>query len=165
MRTAATNQVEKDEPQDIYGMHLLRHVCSCIQQRTLSHLVVPIAVVGSSAEMDEALQIEPSLHALSQCATSDAGRLVRYLDVGAADVLSHPLTQDRVRGLAAHAYRVYKDAVRDDSSALLVRRNRKLSWLGVDEQRPFAYLREVMVSGLMDGICNPESINDTIEAR
>lgn len=164
-RALTSNPVEKDEPQDVYGMDLLRHVCSCIQQRTLSPLIVPIAVVGSSSKIDEALQQEPSLHALSQHATSESGRLVRYLDIGAQDVLTHPLQPDRMRSLAVHAYRVCKDVASEDASSLLTKRNRKLSWIGVDEQRPFAYLREVMVSGLMHGICNPESINDSLEAR
>lgn len=164
-KALTSNPVEKDEPQDVYGMHLLRHVCSCIQQRTLSPLIVPIAVVGSSAKVDEALQQEPSLHALSQHATSDSGRLVRFLDVGAQDVLSHPLQTDRMRSLAVHAYRICKEVASEDASSLLTKRNRKLSWIGVDEQRPFAYLREVMVSGLMSGICNPENINDSLEAR
>lgn len=35
-----------------------------------------------------------------------------------------------------------------------VRKNRKRSWVGVETGgKPFAYLREAMVSGLMRGIC------------
>ena len=34
-----------------------------------------------------------------------------------------------------------------------MKRGRKRSWVGIDDQKPYAYLREAMVSGLMDGIC------------
>ena len=35
-----------------------------------------------------------------------------------------------------------------------IKRGRKRSWVGVNsDERPYAYLREAMVSGLMDGIC------------
>lgn len=32
--------------------------------------------------------------------------------------------------------------------------NRNRSWVGLGESKPYAYLREAMVSGLMDGICS-----------
>lgn len=160
-----SNPVEKNEPADIYGLHLLRHLCSSIQQRTLSQLIVPIPVLGTSEAMQQDLQGEPSLHALAHCATSDAARMAQYLDMGAADVLNSPFTSERVSGLPVHAYRALKDLSREETSNILTKRNRKLSWIGVDEDRPFAYLREAMVSGLMSGICNPESVNDTLEAR
>ena len=35
---------------------------------------------------------------------------------------------------------------------------RKVSWVGVNEAKPYAYLREAMVSGLMNTICNPEGV-------
>ena len=160
-----SNPVEKDEPYDIYGMHLLHHICASIRERTISRLTVPIAILGGAEAVNTALQGEPSLHALSHAATSDTVRMIRYLDVGAADVMTSPIKPDRVQALPVHAYRAYKDAAREEGSSLLTKRNRKLSWIGVDEERPFAYLREAMVSGLMEGICTPESVNDTIEAR
>lgn len=92
-------------------------------------------------------------------------RISRYLDAGAVDVLPTPLTTDRIQGLAVHAYRRFKEVSREDSSFVLAKRNRKLSWVGIDEERPYAYLREVMVSGLMNGICNPESVGDSIDLR
>lgn len=35
---------------------------------------------------------------------------------------------------------------------------RKVSWVGVSEAKPYAYLREAMVSGLMNRICNPDGV-------
>jgi hypothetical protein len=43
-----------------------------------------------------------------------------------------------------------------------IRRGRKRSWVGVNEQKPFAYLREAMVSGLMNGICRLSPEEDQI---
>ncbi|KAI9810222.1 MAG: 3',5'-cyclic-nucleotide phosphodiesterase [Phylliscum demangeonii] len=48
----------------------------------------------------------------------------------------------------------------DPDRLLVVKRARKRSWVGVDEQKPHAYLREAMVSGLMDRICNPDHVGD-----
>lgn len=89
----------------------------------------------------------------------------RYLDAGAIDVLSAPLTSDRVQALSVHAYRRSKEVVREQASFVLEKRNRKLSWVGLDEERPYAYLREVMVSGLLSGICNPETVGESMDYR
>jgi len=163
LQASGGNSVEKNEPVDLYGKNMLSHICSSIQQRTLSRFIVPVAILANTDAARSALEDEPSLFALSQCAP-DSVRMVRYLDMGAADVLVHPLTVDRVRGLTVHAYRTYKEVAKDDAASVLTRRNRKLSWIGVEEERPFAYLREAMVSGLMEGICTPESVNDSFDA-
>jgi len=78
---------------------------------------------------------------------------MRYLDVGAVDVLTSPLRQERLPSLGIHAYRAHKDASKDHRALLEMKRGRKRSWVGVDDQEPYAYLREAMVSGLMDRIC------------
>ena len=94
----------------------------------------------------------------------DTVRLSKYLDSGAVDVLSSPLSKERLQSLAVHAYRLQKEAARDEASFLTTKRNRKLSWVGVDDAKPYAYLREAMVSNLMTGICNPETVGDSLEA-
>jgi 3',5'-cyclic-nucleotide phosphodiesterase len=35
--------------------------------------------------------------------------------------------------------------------------------VGHNEAKPYAYLREAMVSNLMSGICNPETIGDSLD--
>ncbi|KAF4554241.1 3'5'-cyclic nucleotide phosphodiesterase-like protein [Elsinoe fawcettii] len=154
--------VEKNEPFDLYGIHMLSHICSSIQQRSMSRLIIPIAVTVNAEAARAALEEEPSLWALSKC-SPDSVRGIKYLDIGAADVLTSPISPDRVQGLTSHAYRIFKEYAKEDTSSILTKRNRKLSWIGLDEERPFAYLREAMVSGLMVGICNPETINDTFD--
>ncbi|THZ28323.1 HD-domain/PDEase-like protein [Aureobasidium pullulans] len=139
-------KVERNEPSDVYGVHLLAYLSSEIQQRVRSRLVIPIAVLAGKTD----LLAEPT-------------RMSRFLDAGAVDVLPSPLGVDRVQGLAVHAYRTYKEVAREEASFVLQKRNRKLSWVGIDEERPYAYLREVMVSGLMNGICNPDSVGECID--
>lgn len=139
-------KVERNEPSDVYGVHLLAYLSSEIQQRVRSRLVIPIAVLAGKTD----LLAEPT-------------RMSRFLDAGAIDVLPSPLGLDRVQGLAVHAYRTYKEVTRESASFVLEKRNRKLSWVGIDEERPYAYLREVMVSGLMNGICNPDSVGEFID--
>lgn len=78
-------------------------------------------------------------------------------------MLTSPLSAERVQGLSVHAYRRFKEMSMEESSFLLEKRSRKLSWVGLDEDRPYAYLREVMVSGLMNGICNPETVGESID--
>ena len=148
------------EPDDIYGMHLLTHVYSEIQSKNFSKLVVPVVILsGFDREWASNNLPSPSVHG-SQVLT-DTVRLARYLDAGAVDVLSSPLSKDSVHGLAVHAYRVHKQVSREEQGFLTKKRNRKLSWVGVDDSKPYAYLREAMVSSLMSGICNPEMVGES----
>ncbi|KAF2021772.1 HD-domain/PDEase-like protein [Aaosphaeria arxii CBS 175.79] len=151
------------ELDDIYGMHLLTHISSEIQSQNLPKLVIPIVILsGLDREWQSNALPSPSLHG-SQVLT-DTVRLVRYLDAGAVDVLASPLTKDKVHGLAVHAYRVHKEVSREEANFMTTKKNRKLSWVGVSDTKPYAYLREAMVSSLMNGICNPESAGDCLDA-
>ncbi|KAL1613000.1 3',5'-cyclic-nucleotide phosphodiesterase [Paraconiothyrium brasiliense] len=162
----ATRLVRMDtsEPDDIYGMHLLTHISSEIATKNFSRLVIPVVILsGLDREWASNTLPSPTVHG-SQVLT-DAVRLVRYLDAGAVDVLSSPLSKDTVHGLVIHAYRVHKEVAREEASFLTTKRNRKLSWVGLNDQKPYAYLREAMVSNLMGGICNPETIGESLESK
>lgn len=158
-------KVERNEPSDVYGVHLLAYLSSEIQQRVRSRLVIPIAVLAGKTDVSSLLPCfclpMPDRNQL----LAEPTRMSRFLDAGAIDVLPSPLGLDRVQGLAVHAYRTYKEVTREAASFVLEKRNRKLSWVGIDEERPYAYLREVMVSGLMNGICNPDSVGECIDPR
>lgn len=145
-------------------MQLLSHLFAEIQAKNLPKLIVPVVVLsGFEREWASTNLPSPSVHG-SQV-LSDTVRLTRYIDAGAVDVLTSPLSKDHVQGLALHAYRVYKDAVNNESAFLLAKRNRKLSWVGVDEAKPYAYLREAMVSGLMGHIIDPETVGEQEDWR
>ncbi|KAJ4345166.1 3',5'-cyclic-nucleotide phosphodiesterase [Ascochyta clinopodiicola] len=152
-----------NEPDDTYGTHLLTHVSSEISSRNFSKLVVPVVML-TGLERDSASAAAPPSSLNKTQVLTDTVRLSKYLDSGAVDVLSSPLSKDRMHGLAVHAYRLQKEAARAEASFLTTKRNRKLSWVGVDDAKPYAYLREAMVSNLMTGICNPETVSDSIEA-
>lgn len=151
------------EPDDIYGMHLLMHISSEISSKNFSKLVIPVVILsGLDREWASNNLPSPSVHG-SQVLT-DTVRLVRYLDAGAVDVLPSPLSKDNVHGLAVHAYRVHKEVSREEMGFLTTKRNRKLSWVGVNDAKPYAYLREAMVSSLMSGICNPETVGESLDS-
>lgn len=155
-------RIETTEPEDIYGTHLLTHISSEISTRNFSKLVVPVVMLtGLEREAASTGPPSPGIHGAK--VLTDTVRLTRYLDAGAFDVLSSPLSKDRMHGLVIHAYRLQKEFAREEASFLISKRNRKLSWVGVDETKPYAYLREAMVSNLMTGICNPETVGDSLE--
>jgi 3',5'-cyclic-nucleotide phosphodiesterase len=120
-------------------------------------MIVPVVVLSGFEREWASLSLpSPSVHG-SQV-LSDSFRLTRYLDNGAVDVLTSPISRDSVQGLAVHAYRIYKEVSSSEAAFMAQKRNRKLSWVGVDESKPYAYLREAMVSSLMENICNPGSV-------
>lgn len=162
--TATRLRLDAGEPDDIYGMHLLTHISSEVASKNLPRLVIPVVILsGLDRDWASNTSSSPSVHG-SQVLT-DTVRLVRYLDAGAVDVLSSPLSKESVHGLVIHAYRVHKEVAREEASFLTTKRNRKLSWVGVSDQKPYAYLREAMVSNLMGGICNPETVGESLESK
>ncbi|KAL2260511.1 hypothetical protein VTK26DRAFT_5455 [Humicola hyalothermophila] len=77
----------------------------------------------------------------------------KCLDLGATDVMTNPMNGKCIANLEVHAYRAHRDASRDQKAILELRKGRKRSWVGISEEKPFAYLREAMVSKLMNWIC------------
>ena len=161
-----------DEPDigNAYGLKLLQCIAAEIQYQSLSKLIVPIAVVSISGPSVVAIserQINSSSEApplpsqfvigpekpTSLGAPLDQARTIQFLDAGAVDVLTSPLVQERLPSLGVNAYRAHRDASKDQRALLDIKRGRKRSWVGVDDQKPYAYLREAMVSSLMDRIC------------
>ncbi len=160
--------LEEANVAEAYGLKLLEWITSEIQYQSLSRLVVPVALVTvpehkilmrgrTNSKADNQLNHDPSIPTSKKRAglvtPLDQTRTMKYLDLGAVDVLTSPLLQDRLPSLAVHAYRAHRDASKEQRALLEMKRGRKRSWVGVDDQKPYAYLREAMVSGLMDGIC------------
>ncbi|KAF2856590.1 HD-domain/PDEase-like protein [Plenodomus tracheiphilus IPT5] len=156
-------RIDTTEPDDIYAMHLLTHISSEITSRNFSKLVVPVVMLTGLSQDASSGGSLPSPGLPSSSVLTDSMRLSRYLDAGAVDVLSSPLSKDRMHSLVIHGYRLQKEFAREEASFLTTKRNRKLSWVGVDDTKPYAYLREAMVSNLMTGICNPETVGDSLE--
>lgn len=157
-----------DEPSysdgESYGLRLLHRIVSEAHLRNLTKLVVAIPVVGSSTpfkdvkdESRDPTQVAEEADARASQAVNGATanrRLLRKcLDLGAVNVIVSPLHPKHLEILEVHAYQAHKDATRDQQALLEVRRGRKRSWVGVNEEKPYAYLREAMVSSLMKNIC------------
>ncbi|RYP36817.1 hypothetical protein DL767_003207 [Monosporascus sp. MG133] len=166
------SQVSGDEEleggsEELYGLRLLERIVYETHLRNLSRLVVPIPVISfpllqSPSATSESIN-EPTEPAyanyLSERPDPAGGSLTnrallrKCLDSGAMDVMASPLHVKTLTSLEVHAYRAHKKASKEQQSYLEIRRGRKRSWVGMHEEKPFSYLREAMVSGLMSGIC------------
>ncbi|EHA57950.1 cAMP-specific 3',5'-cyclic phosphodiesterase 7B [Pyricularia oryzae 70-15] len=150
---------------DLYGTRLLQRIVSESHLRNVSSLVVPISLVGSpgvdefSADVTQASIREKSGRISKNPHDSvDLGLFKYCLDLGATDVMVKPLKC--VTSIQVHAYQAYKEASKQRQAVLELKRGRKRSWVGVDDAKPYAYLREDMVSSLMGRICRPGDDQD-----
>lgn len=149
----------------LYGLPLLKFICNEVDALRLSSLVVPVAVLTN--------RYDPATHATSAAATiphqpngvlptpqdpprwkSDNSqrqyfeeRELRCIDIGAVDVLVSPIPMEKAKAMYVHCYRARRN----------VQRARRVSWVGVDEQKvpareqsEYAYLREKMFVGQCD---------------
>lgn len=163
-RASVTESSGLDEHE---GTSLLRHISSKRTESKLPKLVFPIAMVHnrravmstgthsqtgrsmrpSSGGLDKLTKSNPSSHwepSTSNPIMMEPPKMFKCLDAGAADVLPSPLIESHVSSLTLHAYRAHKEALKERAAILAAKRNRKRSWVGFDDKRPYAYLREQM---------------------
>jgi len=174
------------DPSKSYGLTLLQHISSEVSNSSLSKLVVPVAMIYR-AESDTIYSIPhsrgsssqpssgafPTISVKSSRPTWNAGRTaqadpqhtLRCVNIGAVDVLTSPLQEDRLHTLSVPAYRAQKEALKERAKFLTQKRLRKRSWLGNTDNKPYAYLREAMVAGLMTGICHPDEVPQVIDPK
>lgn len=149
--------------EELYGLGLLQKIVTEAHLRNISKLVVPVAVIShpeTAAPTNGRAMTDGISEAvqLPQVTLATNRRLMRTcLDIGAVDVLISPLNTKCITTLEICAYKAHRDATKDQAAMMEVTKGRKRSWVGVNEQKPFAYLREAMVSGLMKGICRLDS--------
>ena len=164
-------------PVDPGGLPLLQHISNETTKSNLSKLVIPIAVLFNEHSEPHHPQApaktspsvpspeEPLNKTLKGLNIGEGSGLreglhpqiaLRCIDGGAHDVLESPLQDERLQSIIVRAYRSHKEAMKDREDSQARKRSRKLSWLGNTEDKPYAYLREKMVSELMTGICNPD---------
>ncbi|KAL9605825.1 MAG: hypothetical protein Q9179_001011, partial [Wetmoreana sp. 5 TL-2023] len=137
--------------------NLLKTITSRIARSELSNLVIPVAFIQSP---------EGGTPTNSRRSGSDqpivSHEMLRCIDDGAADVYFSPLGLDCIRSISSHAYRARKANATKRASLPEAKKSRKRSWVGIDDRKPYAYLREEMVSGLMTGICSPDQAQPTL---
>lgn len=152
--------------EDVYGLNLLQKLITESHLRSISKLVVPVPIisypesaVSDDRQTDGALDSPtPPLNTLA----AHRPLIRKCLDLGAVDVIISPLSSKCVTTLEICAYKAHRDAAREQQELLEITKGRKRSWVGVNQQKPFAYLREAMVSSLMNGICRLSFDEDQI---
>lgn len=140
---------------------LLRRIISESYVRNASKLVVTIPII-SPPESDRPADDYPDAERDRRVASKRL--LKRCLDLGATDVMSNPMNAKCVTNLEVHAYRAHRDAALDQQALVALRRGRTRSWVGIADQKPYSYLREAMVSKLLDRICRIESEIEDVPA-
>ncbi|KAI9675125.1 MAG: 3',5'-cyclic-nucleotide phosphodiesterase [Caeruleum heppii] len=166
----------EEEEEELYGKSLLQHIVAEVQYQSFSKLFVPIATLrsdcyftptsnGRSPESSPRSASSDGGHYFisSELSRPDMQHILPLLDAGAVDVITSPFVKERLASLAVHGYQAHRVAVKDQKAFLAMKRGRKRSWVGVNNEEPYAYLREAMVSGLMDGICKPQSYVESFE--
>ncbi|KAK1990120.1 3'5'-cyclic nucleotide phosphodiesterase [Colletotrichum falcatum] len=146
--------------EEVYGLKLLQRIMTEAHLRSLSRLIVPVPVISFSASEHHVNPASDDEKPKSSSSMVDRRLIIRCLDLGAVDVIISPMHLKCITSLEIHAYRAHKEAAREQQEMLEVRRGRKRSWVGVNEEKPFSYLREAMVSGLMRGICRSGADSD-----
>lgn len=154
------------ESEGLHGFHLLSRFSTDIQTQE-PNLIVPVAIIradsqGSTEDLTSSNNKEISTQRIDP--ELENKQIRRCLDAGAADVLSSPLDPSRVKGLAVHGYHVQRNCQKQRAGFLANRKLRQLSWVGTDDEQPYSYLREAMVSKLMKRICNPEEVLEDFQA-
>jgi 3',5'-cyclic-nucleotide phosphodiesterase len=151
------------DPEHFYGISVLKHIATEIHVGNLSKLIVPIAMCRHP-EQPVSLDVlannhgatrRSEEHALASRGSErslpvDARRMAYCLEKGAVDVVRNPIAVDRLETLLVHGYRAHIEGRRQQPAALEMYRRRKRSWVGVEEEKPYSYLRESMhVSSLL----------------
>ena len=147
--------------EEVYGVRLLERIISEASLRTLNDLVVPISLIStkkaSHTHLTNGREKEAARTSISCQTKSDQliqQNLMRQcLNMGAVDVIVGPLTSSCITTVGVCAYRAHVDALNNHQVHLEAKNGRKRSWVGVPEGKPYAYLREAMVSRLMKHIC------------
>ena len=152
--------------EDVYGLNLLQKLITESHLRSMAKLVVPVPIISyPDSAVSDARQTDGAVESSAVPLNSLAAHrpLIRKcLDLGAVDVIISPLSSKCITTLEICAYKAHRDAAREQQELLEITKGRKRSWVGVSQQKPFAYLREAMVSGLMNGICRLSFEEDQI---
>jgi 3',5'-cyclic-nucleotide phosphodiesterase len=179
LRKEITFSSESDES---YGLQLVSRIASDLQVEEGVKLIIPVAIVQPKRSdsydqvLDSVRQPEviraPFGPEADPVAIEDSSDVIdtqlmlQCLDAGALDVVKSPLDKAGIMGLTVHAYRIYKNAKKEQAGFMaMARRNRKQSWVGMEDEKPYAYLREAMVKKLLKGICEPQNIIEDYQHR
>ncbi|KAL7798356.1 phosphodiesterase [Trichoderma ceciliae] len=149
--------------ENLYGLALLQRLITEAHLRSISKLVVPIPIISYPNTREQMTDGTAEPFSTSAGTLAASRKLIRRcLDLGAVDVIISPLGPKCIATLEICAYKAHRDAARDQQAMMEITKGRKRSWVGINDQKPFAYLREAMVAGLMKGICRLSADDDHI---
>lgn len=156
------------ENDECYGLQLLSRLASDLQVDDGVKLVIPVALVRTKRKVPNAAHGSSAGNSYSgkdslglsgfddKPSPIDPNMMLQCLDAGALDVVPSPLNNEKIMGLTVHAYRIYKTAKKEQNAFLAsaskyiaAARRRKQSWVGIEEEKPYAYLREAMYATLV----------------
>ena len=157
---------QTSDASDLYGQALLQYICAEVSNSNLSRRIVPVAMVynteyefvagftankaasrpssGAFSSKFAKPNSSSPRRPVSKKGAPDSRRVLKSVDLGAVEVVPSPIPEDRLQCLMVHAYRAHREALRERSEYLQKKKVRKLSWLGNNDKRPYAYLREKM---------------------
>ncbi|KAK4169406.1 3',5'-cyclic-nucleotide phosphodiesterase regA [Cladorrhinum sp. PSN259] len=125
---------------ELYGLALLKKIESEASARDLTRLVIAVPVVNFPSDT---LPNGSDLHGQDESEGMAARRMRRYcIELGATAVMSSPMSKTCLRELDTYAYNAHLDATKLHKAQCEAR------------QKPYAYLREDMVSKLANKICS-----------
>ncbi|KAK3987919.1 3',5'-cyclic-nucleotide phosphodiesterase regA [Cladorrhinum sp. PSN332] len=138
-RSRPASECENQEG-ELYGLSLLRKIRSEASARDLSKLVITVPVVDFP---DSALPNGTASHGQDEAEGSGARMMRRQcIELGATAVVSSPISSTCLRELDSYAYSAHLDAAKLHKAQCQAR------------QKPYAYLREDMVTKLASKICS-----------
>jgi 3',5'-cyclic-nucleotide phosphodiesterase len=163
-------RLPESSPPNIYGTQLLRQIVADIREMGVASMVLPVAVIRTRIETPnstprpstpirtirntQASHPRPlSAEVASMQLPRDQVSHMKYIDLGAVDVLENPIRREVLPSLAIHIYRVHKEFLQCGEHLTAPTQKHQSPWPGVPEEKPFAYLREVMVCDLAGQIC------------
>lgn len=163
-----TSQIRAPDD-EVYGLSLLQQIITESHLRCMAKRIVPVPIISYPENTPDQAHEQMTDGATDLLAPIPLNTLAAHrplirkcLDLGAVDVIISPLSSKCITTLEICAYKAHRDAAREQNEVLEITHGRKRSWVGVNDQQPFAYLREAMVSNLMKGICRMDPDDDAV---
>lgn len=158
------------QPEGPYGMEFLTYLAYLIRTEHYGTRIVPVAVLSGQSTSANLKQkptmTDAKLHGFRPSLSGSARPpQATYFEAGAVDVIVSPFPAERVQRLPAHAHRLNLERDPRRSSAYLPGHERKTSWVGTGEHKPYTHLKDRMVSELMDHIVNPDRQELPVDTR
>lgn len=104
-----------------HGLELIKHIT---QDQRCSKLVVPVAFLNNETCLDPET-------------------VVRFLESGAKEILT-TVNEQRLLALTVVVTNAYIEGKKNKLAFHATKKQRKISWVGIQEDKPYTHLREEM---------------------